>query len=483
MICKGCGKEISENQFFCPSCGHKNEVSNGVKNTKRCIKCAKEFPEERFYCDVCGGDLAPIMPAQEPVPNQGVPTQGYNTPYSAQTNQVPPYQTPPRQVPPYQVPPNQVPPNRMPQNMVPPMAPYQSNAQQKNKALLPILLGVAGLFVIIVGFFIVSKVLVELNSSGDLGSYQTTDNSDNDSNTEEDTSTYSANDGTYDSTTDATTDDTSGDYIYTDLYSYTELPDVYSLDSDTRFSYYNNSSYDGISTYVFQLNDTSLSESDFYTAVDDYCTLLVNNNSFYYEEEFTNEQYNETGDLTEYLSRDNVCVSVTASVEDTGYYAYVSIFPLNDSTESITFKNYTTYIDGRDNQYFDEGTEVIMDNGMAFYLNDVVVTDMGDGSAVLDAYVDLATINSERYFYPDDLIVLPKDSYGNILSDACLVEYITDGDGYSVTTPFLLDTEYYNSYKVSFVVPSGTTTFSIYGTNITEDSYAGPIYYIDMQLE
>jgi hypothetical protein len=533
MICKGCGAEFSENQTFCPHCGHKNEASEGTKNTKKCLRCGKEFPQERYFCDACGGELAEItaIPPYQMPPNQ-VPS-----------NQIPPYQMPsgqipPNQIPPYQIPPNQVPPNQVPPNQVPPsqmqsyqMPPYQMppgqgtpnqmppnqippnqmnpnrmppipplppcdsiGGNKKSKVLVPAIIAIVAILVMAVWAVAIFLFLDFKNKNK---GYETISSRDEEDTTVEeqmeDTETVEESE---DSTLTDPEDTVTGEDIaedptentgYNTVYSYQELPDVASLDSDVRFTAYDHYSYDSVSTYVYLFNDMGVTSSDFYLAVDDYCTMLQTWNGFYYEQEFSDEQYSETGTLTDYLSRDNICLGITASIEDTGYYVYIAVYTLSETADntasSLSFENYTTYIEGRDSQYFDLNTETYMENGMSFYLYNVNVTDLGDGTAVLDANFDLGAYTPNWYFYVNDFVVLPRDSQGNVLSDVCLAEYVTDSMGSTVSTPFLINTDYYYNYTVSFLVPANTTSFTIYGTNIANDQFAGPVYYIDMELE
>jgi hypothetical protein len=152
-------------------------------------------------------------------------------------------------------------------------------------------------------------------------------------------------------------------------------------------------------------------------------------------------------------------------------------------TQDEIYQNYDTFIQGRDILYYDLYTEVVMENGIGFYLNDIIVTDLGDGTAAVDANVDLASYSVENYLYNEDFLILPMDKAGNALADACSIEYILDSSGDAVVTPMLLDTEEYRNYTISFLVPTDTQTFNVYGINYSVDGFSGSVYCTEMQVD
>jgi hypothetical protein len=181
--------------------------------------------------------------------------------------------------------------------------------------------------------------------------------------------------------------------------------------------------------------------------------------------------------------------------EDTGFDTYGNDsdeYSYEDSVEDSVgnaetlkglYPNYDTFIQGRELQAYEQFSEIVMENGVGFYLNDIVVNDRGDGTASVDARIDLASYSAENYLYLEDFMLLPMDQAGNALSDACSVEYITDSDGNAVLTPMLLDTEEYQNYTISFIVPTELMTFNVYGTNYSTEGFVGPAYYIEMQVD
>ena len=56
--CNNCGKEITENVTFCPSCGANLESpqpkTNPSNNTKFCQNCGSEIDENAMVCPQCG---------------------------------------------------------------------------------------------------------------------------------------------------------------------------------------------------------------------------------------------------------------------------------------------------------------------------------------------------------------------------------------------------------------------------------------------
>lgn len=496
MFCKSCGSEITSDQLFCPHCGTKNEQVT-----------PSPIPSQ------VPPSMIPSQVSPSPIPNQVSPNQNFNQAPPippVPPNQMPPNQGSPGQIPPYSSP-NHVPPMPpLPPNQghsgsynagpnqapplppLPPLPPYAyDSGKKKNKALIPIVIGVAALFLII-AIVIVVKVIGFVKDVQDTVSEEVTDIYTDDTYTDpyaEDTSDL-IEDITEDIIPEESTDTTSDDVVdgsdYNLAYTYVELPDVVSVDSDSRFTYYDYYYDSEFVTYTFQFNDTTVSDSDFYTAVDDYCSLLMSWNGYYYEEDFSYDQYSTTGEYTDYFSKDDIAISVTGSVEDAGRFAYVSIYDLADvpkeDTTDYSYPNYYYYIDGRDTQYFEFDSEVQMENGVAFYLYSADIYDNGDGTSEVICNMDLASVYEETYLYTDSFVAVPMDADGNFLGDASLIEYVTDSEGNSVSEPYLLDTEYYYNYNVSFIVPEGTTAVSIYGTNMFNGTSSGPIYYFDMEI-
>jgi len=360
--------------------------------------------------------------------------------------------------------------------------------EPSNKSFIPIIAG-AFIFsiVLVVGVFVVGISLGNCNKNNlketvdetveddsfDIGSEDTTDDSDD-----------AVTDGA--ATDDIEENTGEAEIEYEMLYSYYELPDVVSIDTDPRFTYYDYYYGEDMITYTFSFSADGATEEDFYTAVEDYCSVLTDWNGFYYEEAFSQEQYEINGYYTDYFSQEDVAVGVTSSVEATGWYAYIDIYfledSLEDSTDVVTYPNYSYYIEGRDSKYFEFGNEVLMENGVAFFLNEANIYDRGDGTADFECTMDLAASYADTYLYMDDFLVVPMDSEGNVLSDACMIEYVIDAEGNYVSEPYLLDTEYYYSYTVTFVVPSNTTALTFYGNNYFEGYSSGPVYYFDMEV-
>ncbi len=471
MICKGCGAEVTNDQLFCPKCGTKKEPIVKAVNTKRCVDCGNEFTEDRFFCGVCGGKLVAIASPQG-----------------------------------FQLPPSQLPPNQLPPHIMPLMQPGVSANGPQKKNILPFIIIPALLIILIIGIFTVPKIVNIVKDTGDSNSSYTNNDTD-DEVSEDEASKDDFDDIDEDSEDEASKDDFDDidetseeidladpnddslnnieDTTYTGfLYGYTELPEVISLDSDYRFSYVNYYAAEGVYNYQYVF-DNSLTSDDFINALDAYSTLLQDYNGYYYEEEFSEEQYNETGDVTMYLTKDDYAIAISAEVTET-YDAYVSIFYLGESTSSssdeVYFPNYIDYVVGREAYYFEMATEVSMENGVSFYLNSVIANDMGDGTMRMDVDVDLASYYEECYVVYEDFMVLPMDNSNSILADASAVSYILDNAAYEVTTPILLSTQEYQNFTLTYYVPASTTNFTFYGTNISTEGFAGPIYTIDMTL-
>ena len=286
----------------------------------------------------------------------------------------------------------------------------------------------------------------------------------------------------FDSSDDVMNDDTYGDedlFTYSLKYSYTEQPDAVSIDSDERFIFCDHYIDNEVITYVYQFQYSDLMGSDIYTAINDYGSLLMSESGYSYEEDINND--------TIYYTKDNVAIGITAREQDTGWYAYIDIYYLSDdegiSSTEENYPNYSYYLENRDVVGFEQYSEVVMENMIGFNLNDVMVTDLGDGTAQVDCNMDISAYAANISLYTDDLLIVPMNHDGSMLSDACLIEYVIDGDGNYISAPCPLASENYNNYTVSFIVPAKTAYFTFYGTNITSKSYAGPAYFFDMYVD
>lgn len=163
------------------------------------------------------------------------------------------------------------------------------------------------------------------------------------------------------------------EYVIT--YSYAELSDVLSLDSDIRFSYVDYLSTDGVFVYTYQFNELNATQADFLQACDDYSILLQEISGFTYELEYTEKQYAETGILANYLTKDNYGMGITAETVGSEHYAYISIFPIGEDTveveeipDDISMPNYDYFLAGRDIVEYTFDETVNMDNGISFYI-------------------------------------------------------------------------------------------------------------------
>ncbi len=153
-----------------------------------------------------------------------------------------------------------------------------------------------------------------------------------------------------------------------------------------------------------------------------------------------------------------------------------------DQIQEESYDNYNYFITGRDQKVFDLNQEISMENNISFLLNEINITDLGDGTSVFVVEINLKSEVEENYFCLDDFLILPFDFDYNMLADALAADYITDADGNELTIPLKLPTEEYGVYTVSFILPMNTKYFTVYGTNYYNDGFAGPVYVCDMEV-
>lgn len=186
------------------------------------------------------------------------------------------------------------------------------------------------------------------------------------------------------------------------------------------------------------------------------------------------DQYFDDDSYEDYDSYDNYDDS-SDSYDD-------SVNPYDDYSEYDSYPNYDTFLQGRELNYYEQYTEVVMENGIGFYLNNIRISDLGDGTAAVEVNVDLASYYDDNYLYAEDFLMLPLDEAGNALSDACSVGYIYDSVGNNVTVPVLLDTAQYQNYTITFLVPAMTSTINLYGVNYSAEGFSGPAYCTELKM-
>ncbi|NLO10809.1 MAG: zinc ribbon domain-containing protein [Clostridiales bacterium] len=370
--------------------------------------------------------------------------------------------------------------------------------KKKNKLLLPLII-VGTLLLIAIGVMVVLFVRKSLFNRNDIE----TDNNkgrniaieDDDDELDE----MATNDSQLDDNTDDmgldVSDDQLGDSSNTGdaninfypIYTYDELPDVLSIDSDTRFSYVDYYPLGDSSVYSFQFNEANATDADFYNACEEYSILLQELNGFTYESDYSDQKYAETGLIANYLTKGDYAISITASVEEPDYFAYVTIYLLADEVDggnvtgdniTVVFDmpNYNKFLANRDTISFTYGHEVNMDNGIAFYIYDAMGNFTEDGSAVMDVVLDISSYYSDYYFNNGDFFMIPLDVEGNVLSDAVPVALVLDEAGNEVSMPFLLSASSYDKYTFYFPVPNETYSILLYATNVLNDDYSYPAY-------
>ncbi len=444
-----------------------------------CKNCGNVLEGDPAYCPHCGTIV------DRPNPMQPNPMQ----PNLMHPNQISPNQGP------FFVP--------QPGMLPPPVPPHLQVHPKRSKALLPLfIIGIVVFYFVLILMVVIATVRFAFNVQNtgldrlvqEYGLEEYEDSEDIFNGFED----YGFS---FDEEENGTDYDTFGndgeDYYYDDsfqygfgkaetmYYTYSELPYVASIDSDYRFAMTDYIVADGISTYSFEFTEETAAEEAFNMVIDEYIIYLQDWNGYYIDQVYTDQAFAESGVYTTYLTEGQSYLGITPHVVDGEYIASINIFFTKEGmdTQYSLNPNYDTFLLGRDFQAFEQYTEIVMENGVSFYLNDIVVNDLGDGTASVDASIDLASYSTDNYLYPEDFLLLPMDRAGNSLGDACSVEYITDSKGDPVLTPMLLDTEEYQNFTVSFVVPADLETFNIYGTNYSTEGFSGPVYYIEMQVD
>lgn len=460
MFCKDCGNEMPNDSLFCPKCGSRNEKSSPTGNIKRCETCKKEFIGDLLFCDSCGGVLV-----------QGNALQGEKQ----QSQQV--YSNSPNPPNHVHVPPHvqnssaygaQVPPNTTTQ--MPQYSPYAANPVKKKSKVVPIFLTAFFVTIGIAAVVILSSVIADKKQNNVPKDGPVTNNTNPTGSIKEPVNTSNGSELNY-------------------LYSYTELPDVVSLDSDKRFIYSTIYNEEGIAVYTYLFYDENATDADFYKACEDYSQLIQVENNFVYEKEYTEQLYEETGEAANYLTRNDYGLSITASIEDSLRYAYITIFPLSDEPQSndtpqvtVELPNYNKYLVDREIISFTFDETVNMDNGLSFAIYDIVANYPGDGTMTVDITLDLSSYYSDYYMNNGDFMVFPTDDEGNIIADAQPISHITDSAGNFVAMPFLVKASSYDRLTFTYPVPINTIAFSVYATNFLADR-ATPVYVMDVGYE
>lgn len=237
MVCNSCGKEMESGSQYCPNCGAKNERANEVNSTKKCISCGIEFSGNQSYCNICGGALMKSDTLQPE--KQFSQMSAINSP---------------------------------------------DNVIEKKKSISPMAIFLISFFVTIgisIIVFIAIAINGALNNRKDYANSGSLERENIISNVK-------------------TEETTKNDIVYDYKYSYAELSNVVSLDSDTRFVYSAGYTVDGAAVYTYLFNDEKATDADFLRACDDYSKVLQKLNDFAYEKEYTEQQYEKTGELTNY---------------------------------------------------------------------------------------------------------------------------------------------------------------------------------------
>lgn len=265
-------------------------------------------------------------------------------------------------------------------------------------------------------------------------------------------------------------------------YSYTDYPDVISIDSDDRFTFEDYGIDDEVFTYKYQFVDSTGTTEALYSAMDTYCSYLETYNDFVYQQDLSDEHTQSTGEAAAYYCRDDLYIAVIASEEDGRYYAYISFFnsdylsEYDSSALQDVFPVYMDYLVGRDITQFTTQNIVTLENGMKVCVYDLYSTDNGDGTLTIKVGLDISCPDSEyASIVWNDFLMVPYDAEGNLLSDACYPNYISDISGNTLTFPFSISSEP-TLFALNYTVPADTADIEFYCVNLLNDSPVGPVY-------
>ncbi len=269
------------------------------------------------------------------------------------------------------------------------------------------------------------------------------------------------------------------------VYSYSELPDVLSLDSDERFILNDSLIDSGIATYQFFIVGTFHTENDFIDALDNYSYMLQQTNGFIYEQQFSEEEYANSGDPILYLTRGDDWLSIVPSYDENAAYVHIyNMANLSETGEDIDYGSYfyDTYLDGRNETEFTSDSYVTAENGDLFYLNDVYSEDLGDGTKKIEVSLDLAGYYTGLYLNDYDFVILSKDLNGNIITDASPIVTVRDPYGNELSMPLALNADSYESYSLIFYIPEAAEYITLYATNTNYGVPAGTLYYTEYSI-
>lgn len=277
----------------------------------------------------------------------------------------------------------------------------------------------------------------------------------------------------------SSTDDTaSRESTNEERYTYSELPDVLSIDSDSRFSYYDYFTLNNSSIYSFEFIDANATEDDLVKACEDYSLFLQEQYGFTYMKDVSEQNYAESGRLNYYLLKDNIEFGIVPSNEEGYYFAYINILFYDIDTDGIELEMpiYDYFLADRQVVYFTLNETVNMDNGLSFYVYEVMGNYTEDGDTVIDVVMDISSYYSDFYINNGDFLLLPLDAEGNALSDAVPINIVYDEAGNEEPMPFLLSASSYYTYTFYYPVPAETMSLLLYATNVLGDDYSYPAY-------
>jgi hypothetical protein len=169
--------------------------------------------------------------------------------------------------------------------------------------------------------------------------------------------------------------------------------------------------------------------------------------------------------------------------------AVIAVIVILNKAKDKKYDTYEFYLSDREGSAFDLGSEVYMENGVAFIVDSFSTTDLGDGTKRIDFKVEMGASYENLNLYSDDFIVVPMDENEVMIADAEQIHLISDGEGNPLPIPVLLDTEYFNYYTISFIIPSETRYLTLYGANFDIDKEtskavsSGPVYYTKFFLQ